>query len=86
MERQAPTKSEYLRGEVFAMAGASFAHTMIASNMLVSLAPQLKRRSCTAHSSDLRVKRARHQISTLTPISSLFAGSRSSKIATGTPC
>ena len=55
MERQAPTKSEYLRGEVFAMAGASFAHNMIASNTLVSLVPQLKRRSCTAHSSDLRV-------------------------------
>ena len=55
LERQAPTKSEYLRGEVFAMAGASFAHNMIASNMFASLVPQLKRRSCTAHSSDLRV-------------------------------
>ena len=55
LERQAETKSEYLRGEVFAMAGASFAHNMIASNTLVSLVPQLKRRSCTAHSSDLRV-------------------------------
>ena len=55
LERQAPTKSEYLHGEVYAMAGASFAHNMIASNTLVSLVPQLKRRSCTAHSSDLRV-------------------------------
>ncbi len=56
LERQAQTKSEYLRGEVYALAGASFAHTMIVSNTLVLLAPQLKRRSCTAHSSDLRVK------------------------------
>jgi Uma2 family endonuclease len=55
LERQAETKSEYRRGEVFSMAGASFAHNMIASNTLVSLVPQLKRRSCTAHSSDLRV-------------------------------
>jgi Uma2 family endonuclease len=55
LERQAQTKSEYLRGAVYAMAGASFAHTMIASNTLVSLASQLKRRMCTAHSSDLRV-------------------------------
>ena len=55
LERQAPTKSEYLGGEVFAMAGASFAHNMIAFNTLVSLVPQLKRRSCTAHSCDLRV-------------------------------
>ena len=56
LERQAETKSEYLRGEVFAMAGASFAHTTISFNMLVLLAPQLKQRSCTARGSDLRVK------------------------------
>lgn len=54
-ERQAETKSEYLDGEVYALAGASYAHTMIASNALVSLAPQLKRRSCTVHGSDLRI-------------------------------
>ncbi len=56
IERQAQAKSEYLRGEVYALAGASFQHTVIATNTLVSLAPQLKRRSCTAHGSDLRVK------------------------------
>jgi Uma2 family endonuclease len=55
IERQATTKSEYLRGEVYAMAGASYAHTTISFNMLVSLAPQLKRGSCTARSSDLRI-------------------------------
>ena len=55
LERQAETKSEYFRGEVFAMAGASFAHTSISFNLLVSLAPQLKRGLCTARSSDLRV-------------------------------
>ena len=55
LEREAQTKSEYYRGEVFAMTGASFAHTTISFNTLVSLASQLKRRSCTARSSDLRV-------------------------------
>jgi Uma2 family endonuclease len=55
MERQALTKSEYLRGEVYAMAGASYVHTTIASNTLVALAPQLKRRSCKVHGSDLRI-------------------------------
>ena len=55
LERQAETKSEYYRGEVFAMTGASFAHTTISFNLVVSLAPQLKRGSCTARSSDLRV-------------------------------
>ncbi len=56
LERQAETKSEYLRGEVYAMAGASFVHTTIAANTIVALTPQLKHRSCSAHSSDLRVK------------------------------
>ena len=56
LERQAQTKSVDLRGEVSASAGASFADTVIVSNTLVLLAPQLKRRSCTAHGSDLRVK------------------------------
>ncbi len=56
LERQAQTKSEYLRGDVFALAGASFQHTIIATNTLASLASQLKPRSCTAHGSDLRVK------------------------------
>jgi Uma2 family endonuclease len=56
LERQVPTKSEYLRGEVYALAGASFAHTTISFNTLVLLAPQLKQRSCTARGSDLRVK------------------------------
>ena len=55
VEREAQTKSEYYRGEAFAMAGASFADTTISFNLLVSLAPQLKRGSCTARSSDLRV-------------------------------
>jgi Uma2 family endonuclease len=55
-ERQAETKSEYLHGEVFSMAGASFAHTTVSFNMLVLLAPQLKQRSCMARGSDLRVK------------------------------
>jgi Uma2 family endonuclease len=56
IERQAETKSEYLHGEVFSMAGASFAHTTISFNMLVLLAPQLKQKSCMARGSDLRVK------------------------------
>ena len=40
MERQAATRSEYLDGEVFAMAGASEAHNLIATNLTASLGGQ----------------------------------------------
>ena len=56
MERQAPTKSEYLRGEVFALAGASRQHAAITVNMIVALVARLKGRSCEVYGSDLRVK------------------------------
>ncbi len=56
LERQAETKSEYYAGEVFAMAGASRRHVKIMVNTVVSLAAQLKERSCEVFTSDMRVK------------------------------
>jgi Uma2 family endonuclease len=56
LERQAATRSEYLDGEIFAMAGASEAHNLIASNLTASLIVRLKDRPCRVYSSDLRVK------------------------------
>lgn len=55
-ERAATTKSEYFAGEIFAMSGASFAHTLITSNFVAQLSGQLRKRGCTVHASDLRVK------------------------------
>ncbi len=55
-ERAATTKSEYFDGEIFAMSGASFGHTLITSNCVVQLSGQLRKRGCTVHASDLRVK------------------------------
>lgn len=55
VERQAGTKSEYLDGEVFAMAGGTHRHSLIGSNALVALATRLKGRSCQALNSDMRV-------------------------------
>jgi Uma2 family endonuclease len=55
-ERKAETKSEFLRGEVFAMAGASFEHCRIANNMIVSIGSQLGKGPCQQFNSDLRVK------------------------------
>jgi len=55
LERSAAYKSEYVRGEVFAMAGASPAHVLIVSNIVAGLHRQLRRGPCTVYSSDLRV-------------------------------
>jgi Uma2 family endonuclease len=55
-ERVAPTKSEYLDGEVLAMAGASPRHTLIAMNVGAALHFQLRSKPCTVHGSDLRVR------------------------------
>ena len=56
LERKAETKSEFYNGEVFAMAGASRDHILIAVNISSSLNGQLKERPCRVFSSDLRVK------------------------------
>ena len=56
IECDAPTKSEYVNGEIFAMACASLVHTIIAGNVAGELRQQLKGRPCTTHSNDMRVK------------------------------
>jgi Uma2 family endonuclease len=56
IERKAPFRSEYLNGEMFAMAGASFAHTRIATNLVVALGERFKGGPCYTLSHDMRVK------------------------------
>jgi len=55
-ERRAAFKSEYYRGEVFAMAGASFQHTLIKDNLARKAGDQLEDGSCRVLTSDIRVK------------------------------
>ena len=55
-ERQAEQKSEYFNGEIFAMSGASPRHVLIVTNVVAELRGQLKKRSCTVYSTDLRVR------------------------------
>lgn len=55
-ERQAHTKSEYIGGEVFALAGASAPHNTITMNLAVSLHPQLRPIGCRVWVSDMRVR------------------------------
>ena len=55
-ERQAEFKSEFYRGEMFAMADASREHILIAGNVTGELRNQFKGRCCEVYSNDMRVK------------------------------
>ena len=55
-ERAAAFKSEFLRGEVFAMAGGSPNHSLIAANFAGEARLSLKGKPCKVFTSDLRVK------------------------------
>ncbi len=54
-EREAETRSEYVDGVAYAMAGASPRHNLIAMNVGGELRAALKSRPCSAYSSDTRV-------------------------------
>jgi Uma2 family endonuclease len=55
-ERLAESRSEFYRGEMFAMAGASWEHTLIKDNLAGEARNQLKDGPCRVLTSDLRVK------------------------------
>ncbi|MBI1901969.1 MAG: Uma2 family endonuclease [Planctomycetia bacterium] len=59
IERRAETKSEYYKGEMFAMTGASRAHNLITVNLASELRNRLKGRRCETFASDMRVKVSR---------------------------
>jgi Uma2 family endonuclease len=56
IERAALDRSEYFRGETFAMAGGSARHSRIKTNLLAQLHVRLEGMPCAAYDSDLRVK------------------------------
>ena len=56
LERTAEYKSEYVAGEICAMAGASERHVSIVANLMYILVGQLKGRPCKTYANDLRLK------------------------------
>ena len=55
LERRAEFKSEFYKGEMFAMAGASHKHNRVKENLIGELYSQLKHGRCSTYSSDQRV-------------------------------
>jgi Uma2 family endonuclease len=56
LERRADFKSEYFKGEIFAMAGASRQHVRIATNVIARVDEQLRDTTCEIFGSDMRVR------------------------------
>ena len=55
IEENASSKSEFFRGEMFATAGGSGPHSLIATNLTVALGSRLRGGACRTYNSDLRV-------------------------------
>ncbi len=56
IERLAETKSEYVNGKVYAMAGGSMNHGRLARNISSALSSQLRGRPCEVFNSDIKVR------------------------------
>ncbi len=56
IERAAETKSEYWKGEMFAMSGARLAHNVINVNLTLQLGLQLSSSPCQNLANDMRVR------------------------------
>lgn len=56
LERTSSEKHEFLRGEVWAMAGGTPSHARIATNVAIAIGVALRGRPCAVFNSDLRVR------------------------------
>src|SRR5262245_45796367 len=63
-ERISESRHQYYRGEIFAMAGASEAHNLIADNVTFALRERLRDKGCRAYSKDMRVQVQRNGLYT----------------------
>jgi Uma2 family endonuclease len=55
-ERRAEGKSEFYRGQIYAMSGASRAHNLITVNLGREFSQKLKGRPCEVYAGDMKVK------------------------------
>src|SRR5437868_10562850 len=55
LERNADYKSEFYKGEIFAMAGGSKEHNAIVASLIIEAGQFLKGKKCKIYPSDMRV-------------------------------
>jgi Uma2 family endonuclease len=68
-ERVASHKSEYYRGQIFAMSGGTPRHNTISVNMLASLRGRLRGTPCRPYNSDQRIRIPANGLSTYPDVS-----------------
>lgn len=56
LERKAETRSEFIDGEMFAMAGGTRRHSLLAANLIGELCARLKGKPCQVLTNDMRIK------------------------------
>lgn len=71
MELKAEYKSQYVAGEIYAMAGAQPWHVRVTDNLIVMLNNRLRGRTCESFSSDMRVRVEEADIYTYPDVSAL---------------
>lgn len=71
LEVKAEYKSQYVAGEIYAMAGAEHWHVEIANNIGFALRTHFGDRPCRAYSSDMRVQVAEGELYTYPDLSAL---------------
>ena len=69
LENDAVTKSEFYKGEIFAMAGAGLQHNIIYNNLFGNLLNVCKGKSCTPFGSDYRLHIPQNSLYTYPDIS-----------------
>ncbi len=60
IEQTATYKSEYINGEIYAMAGGSTNHNRIVGNLYVAIGSYLKRKKCKFFPSDMKIYVPKH--------------------------
>ena len=54
-ERTAPFKTEFINGELYAMAGGSMPHSIISANLIIAVGSRLRGGGCRVFTSDMKV-------------------------------
>ena len=71
-ERKALNKSEYYKGEIFAMAGATKVHNRIVASVISAIGQYLKGKDCYYYASDLRVHNSENTLYTYPDVIVVF--------------